>query len=101
MDELLFVYPVFIHIKGELRYKPGLTFSLRPGEANCVPENSLQRRCLYEAEWSNFPSLERGQPGPHHLGQPKNKSVFHRIKGFLEVQKQDKTILVNQMGIFN
>ncbi|MEQ2287070.1 hypothetical protein AMECASPLE_008781 [Ameca splendens] len=68
MDELLFVYLVFIHIKGKLRYKHCLTFSLRPAEANGVPENSLQRRCLYEAEWSGFPSLERGQQRPHHCG---------------------------------
>ncbi|MEQ2317099.1 hypothetical protein AMECASPLE_039274 [Ameca splendens] len=39
-DELLFVYPVFIHKKGKLRYKHCFTFSLRPAEANCVPETS-------------------------------------------------------------
>ncbi|MEQ2293776.1 hypothetical protein AMECASPLE_037017 [Ameca splendens] len=54
-NESLFVYPVFIHEKGKLRYKHCLTFSLRPAEANCVPESSLQRCCLYEAEWSSFP----------------------------------------------
>ncbi|MED6246140.1 hypothetical protein ATANTOWER_013390 [Ataeniobius toweri] len=32
----------------------------KPAEANCVPENSLQRRCLYDAEWSGFPSLKEG-----------------------------------------
>ncbi|MEQ2312847.1 hypothetical protein AMECASPLE_035416, partial [Ameca splendens] len=30
-------------------------------EANCVPESSQQRPCLYEAEWSSFPGLKEGQ----------------------------------------
>ncbi|MEQ2182679.1 hypothetical protein GOODEAATRI_024705 [Goodea atripinnis] len=39
-DELLFVYLVFIHKKGKLRYKQCFTFSLRPADAHCVPEKS-------------------------------------------------------------
>ncbi|MEQ2293615.1 hypothetical protein AMECASPLE_035387 [Ameca splendens] len=38
----------------------GYSVKGQPAEANCVPENSLQRRCLYEAEWSGFPGLEGG-----------------------------------------
>ncbi|MED6266993.1 hypothetical protein CHARACLAT_007690 [Characodon lateralis] len=41
---------------------------IKPAEANCVPEKFLQRRCLYEAERSGFPGLERGQPRQHHRG---------------------------------
>ncbi|KAK5603004.1 hypothetical protein CRENBAI_014499 [Crenichthys baileyi] len=41
----------FIHER-ELRYKRCLTFSLRPAEANSVPETSLQRRRLYKPSWS-------------------------------------------------
>ncbi|MEQ2285494.1 hypothetical protein AMECASPLE_032441 [Ameca splendens] len=52
--------------------------------SNCVPENSLQKRCLYETEWSGFPSLEGGQPRPHHRGYSNcavgwrtERTVFH------------------------
>ncbi|MEQ2287330.1 hypothetical protein AMECASPLE_011208 [Ameca splendens] len=73
-NESLFVFLVFIHKKGTLRYKHCLTFSLRPAEANCVPESSLKRRGLYEAEWSGFPSLKGQQESHHHgnvqLGRP-------------------------------
>ncbi|KAK5619995.1 hypothetical protein CRENBAI_003811 [Crenichthys baileyi] len=30
-------------------------------EANCVPGSSQQTTCLYNAEWSSFPSLKEGQ----------------------------------------
>ncbi|MEQ2231197.1 hypothetical protein ILYODFUR_037087 [Ilyodon furcidens] len=53
--------PVFIHKKGKLRYKHCFTFSLRPAEANCVPEKSLQRRSRYKPSW------KEGQ-WPHHRG---------------------------------
>ncbi|MEQ2308109.1 hypothetical protein AMECASPLE_024782 [Ameca splendens] len=37
------------------------SFFLRSTEANCVPESSQQRQCLYDAEWSSFPGLKKGQ----------------------------------------
>ncbi|KAK5611245.1 hypothetical protein CRENBAI_020074 [Crenichthys baileyi] len=30
-------------------------------KANCVPESSQQKPCLYNAEWSSFPGLKEGQ----------------------------------------
>ncbi|KAK5608415.1 hypothetical protein CRENBAI_026055 [Crenichthys baileyi] len=35
-------------------------------EANCVPESSQQRPCLYNAEWSSFSRPEGGTTGPYH-----------------------------------
>ncbi|MED6253485.1 hypothetical protein ATANTOWER_031058 [Ataeniobius toweri] len=66
--ESLFVFRYSFMKRGKLRYKHCLTFSLRPAEANCVPVNSLQRRSLYEAEWSGFPGLKGRQQEPHHCG---------------------------------
>ncbi|KAK5601966.1 hypothetical protein CRENBAI_018402 [Crenichthys baileyi] len=31
-----------------------------PAEANCVPESSWQRRCLYDSEWSSFLKEDNG-----------------------------------------
>ncbi|MED6290636.1 hypothetical protein CHARACLAT_015191 [Characodon lateralis] len=34
---------------------------IKSTEANCVPESSQHTTCLYNAEWSAFPSLKEGQ----------------------------------------
>ncbi|MEQ2286840.1 hypothetical protein AMECASPLE_006511 [Ameca splendens] len=41
-------------------------------EANCVPESSQQRPCLYDAKWSSFSQSEERTTGPHHCGYSSN-----------------------------
>ncbi|MEQ2234668.1 hypothetical protein ILYODFUR_033852 [Ilyodon furcidens] len=62
-DELLFVYPVFIHRKGKLRYKYCFTFSVRPAEANCVPEKSPVETLSLRSRVERFSQSERKTTG--------------------------------------
>ncbi|KAK5617420.1 hypothetical protein CRENBAI_006368 [Crenichthys baileyi] len=53
-----------IHLErfeGGAGWGEGSSLWVESTEANCVPESSQQRPCLYDAEWSGFPSLKEGQ----------------------------------------
>ncbi|MED6249445.1 hypothetical protein ATANTOWER_014203, partial [Ataeniobius toweri] len=41
-------------------------------EANCFPESSQQRPCLYNAKWSSFSRPEGRTTGPHQRDYSSN-----------------------------